>query len=57
MNQMAEMLKAMQEAIGTMGNQFSQSLTGLQSQFNAPKRVIHDPNTGEMIGVETVQAT
>jgi len=55
MNQMAEMLKAMQEAIGHMGNQFSQSLTGLQAQFNAPKRVIRDPSTGEMIGVETVQ--
>ena len=54
MNQMAEMLKAMQEAIGQMGNQFAQSLTGLQSQFNAPKRVIRDPISGDMIGVETV---
>ena len=50
MNNMAEMLKAMQEAIGQMGNQFAQSL----SQFNAPKRVIRDPATGDMIGVETV---
>lgn len=57
MNQMAEMLQAMQQAIGQMGSQFAQSLSGLQSQFNAPKRVIRDPATGEMIGVETVQAT
>jgi hypothetical protein len=54
MNQMAEMLKAMQEAIGTMGQQFSQSLTGLHSQMNAPKRVIRDQE-GNMVGVETVQ--
>lgn len=57
MNQMAEMLKAMQQAIGQMGNQFAQSLSGLQSQFNAPKRVIRDPETGDMIGVETIQTT
>lgn len=57
MSQMAEMLKAMQEAIGQMGNQFAMSLSGLQSQFNAPKRVIRDPITGDMVGVETVQAT
>jgi hypothetical protein len=53
MNNMAEMLKAMQEAIGQMGNQFSQSLM----QFNAPKRVIRDPITGDMVGVESVQVT
>ena len=56
MTQMAEMLKAMQEAIGTMGSQFAQSLSGLQMNMNAPKRVIRDAN-GDLLGVETVQVT
>jgi hypothetical protein len=54
MNQMAEMLKAMQQAIGQMGNQFAQSLSGLQSNLTAPKRVIRDAE-GNMVGVETLQ--
>lgn len=54
MLQMAEVLKAIQEAIGQMGNQFAQSLTGLQSQLNEPKQAIKNMATGEMIGMETV---
>lgn len=53
-SQMAEMMKAMQQAIGEMGKQFAQSIGTLQSQMNAPKRVVRDPVTGDMIGVETV---
>ena len=56
MNQIAEMLKAMQVAIGQMGNQFSNSLVGIHSQMNAPKRVIRD-ETGEIVGVEVVPTT
>ena len=55
--QMAEMLKAMQQAIGQMGQQFAMSLGNLQTQMSAPKRVIRDPATGDMIGVETVSVT
>ena len=51
MGKMAEMLKDMQQAIGQMGQQFSQSLGNLQSQLNAPKKVILDPVTGDMVGV------
>jgi hypothetical protein len=53
--QMAEMLKAMQGAIAQMGQQFAMSLGSLQTQLNAPRRVIRDPVTGDMIGVETVK--
>ena len=55
--QMAEMLKVMQGAIAQMGQQFSASLGSLQTQLNAPKRVIRDPITGDMVGVETVSVT
>lgn len=54
MNNMAEMLRAMQYAIGSMGQQFAESIGAIQMNMNAPKRVIRDPETGDLIGVETV---
>ncbi len=55
-NQMAEMLKAMQQAIGSMGQQFADSIGAIQMNMNAPKRVIRDDN-GDLIGVETLTTT
>lgn len=52
--QVSEMMRQMQQSIGDMGSMFTNSLSTIQSQINAPKRVIRDPNTGDIIGVETV---
>jgi hypothetical protein len=53
--QVSTMMQQVQQSIGDMGNQFATSLQTLQAQINAPKRVIRDPVTGDMIGVETVK--
>jgi hypothetical protein len=52
---MQQMLGEMQQAMQNMAQMFSQSLASMQQQITAPKRVIRDPETGDMIGVETVQ--
>jgi hypothetical protein len=49
------MMQQMQQAMADMGGQFAQALTGMQAQMTAPRRVIRDPDTGDMIGVEVVQ--
>jgi hypothetical protein len=40
-----------------MSKQFADQMAALQAHLTAPKRVIRDPQTGEMIGVETVPHT
>lgn len=51
----AAMLAEMQQAIAAMGGQFAQALNHMQQQLSAPRshRVLRDPVSGEMIGVET----
>jgi len=48
------MMAAMQSAMQQIAQQFSQSITAMQQQMTAPKRILRDAN-GEMVGVETIQ--
>ena len=55
--QVIEAVCQMHEALCAMSKQFADQMAALQAHLTAPKRVIRDPQTGEMIGVETVPHT